>query len=187
MIEVPFMKPWLIEMKANKILEQAKAEGLYDGDSQTPLDTICDQQLGLKYLLINLPQTESGEDVAGYIAFNKSMIVLNDLEYKNSYHKGRINFTIAHEIGHWVLHKSLYDYDTPRFILFHTEYKEEGDKLEWQANHFSACLLMPRNLVIKKWNELQFYSVQEKRSILADFFRVSLETMNIRLTYLQLI
>jgi Zn-dependent peptidase ImmA (M78 family) len=99
------------------------------------------------------------------------------------YHKGRINFTIAHEIGHWNLHKYFHE----NKIMLHTEFAKHTPKLEWQANHFSACLLMPRNLVIKKWNELQFYSVQEKRSILADFFRVSLETMNIRISYLNLI
>ena len=186
MTEVLCVKNWEIERYANRVLKEAKAQELYDGNSHTPLDKICEFQLGLNYTFLNLPQTEDGEDISGYILFNKQTIVLNDLEHKHSYHTGRINFTIAHEIGHWILHKDLYDYDKPKFILFHTEYKEEGNQLERQADYFSACLLMPKGLVISKWNELQ-HSPQGKRKILADFFRVSLEAMNIRLSYLKLI
>ncbi len=188
MSEVLDLKNWEIERKANRVLKDAREEGLYNSKSHTPLDKICELQLGLNYTFLNLPQTENGEDISGYILFNQKTIVLNDLEHKHSYHKGRINFTIAHEIGHWILHKNLYDYDKPRFILFHTEFEEEGSKLELQADYFSACLLMPKGLVKSKWNELSnHFSLHKKRNILADFFRVSEPSMNIRLSYLKLI
>lgn len=187
MIEVFDLKKWEIERYANRVLKEAKAHELYDGNSHTPLDKICEQQLGLQYCYLNLPQAQNGEDVSGYILFDKKAIVLNNLECKHSYYKGRINFTIAHEIGHWILHKGLYDYDKPRFILLQTEFAEESETIEYEADYFSACLLMPKGLVKKKWNELQNHSPQEKRKILADFFRVSLEAMNIRISYLQLI
>ena len=58
---------------------------------------------------------------------------------------GRINFTLAHEFGHYLLHRQLrdefrcaqsemMDYDSP-----------ESQKIEAQANLFASYLLMPRN------------------------------------------
>ena len=186
MIDASDLEDCFIEGKANQILQNARQDGSYSGNSHTPLDEICDQQLELKYIIINLPQTRNGDDIGGYIHFQEKSIVLNHLEYKNSYHKCRINFTIAHEIGHWILHKGLYDYDKPKFILLHTEFSEELDKFETQADFFAACLLMPKNLVIQKWNEYKTYSAQERRAILADFFRVSDPAMHRRLYFLKL-
>jgi Zn-dependent peptidase ImmA (M78 family) len=58
---------------------------------------------------------------------------------------GRVNFTLAHELGHYLLHRKLrntfqcgeaemMDYDSP-----------ESRRLESQANSFASYLLMPRN------------------------------------------
>jgi Zn-dependent peptidase ImmA (M78 family) len=71
--------------------------------------------------------------------------------------------------------------------MLHTEFDACTSSLEWQADFFSACLLMPRNLVIQKWQTYKSYSVQKKRVMLADFFRVSLEAMNIRIAHFKLI
>jgi Zn-dependent peptidase ImmA (M78 family) len=106
MTHIPFLEPSFIEAKANQILNTAKAEGLYDGNSHTPLDTICELQLGLQYIYLNLETTHNGEDISGFVNFQNRTVVLNNIEFSDSYHKGRINFTIAHEIGHWILHKS---------------------------------------------------------------------------------
>jgi len=58
---------------------------------------------------------------------------------------GRINFTVAHELGHYLLHRTLRD-------AFQCGQKEmmdydsiESKRLEAQANTFASCLLMPRN------------------------------------------
>lgn len=68
----------------------------------------------------------------------------------------RKSFVIAHELGHFVLHRKLkangkllkrfpdseYSYSTQKHQL-------ENDKhfLEWQANYFSSCLLMPSKTI----------------------------------------
>lgn len=58
---------------------------------------------------------------------------------------GRINFTLAHEFGHYLLHRTLRD-------TFQCGQKEmmdydsrESRRLEAQANMFASYLLMPRN------------------------------------------
>jgi hypothetical protein len=58
---------------------------------------------------------------------------------------GRINFTLAHELGHYLVHRTLRD-------TFQCGQKElmdydslESRRLEAQANTFASYLLMPRN------------------------------------------
>lgn len=58
--------------------------------------------------------------------------------------RGRQNFTLAHEFGHLLLHRSLRD-------EFHCGEKQvlglTGDDLEKQANRFASQLMLPNNLV----------------------------------------
>jgi hypothetical protein len=48
----------------------------------------------------------------------------------------RDNFTVAHEIGHFVLHA---DFGEKRIIA----YRKGSTRIEWEANWFAAGLLMP--------------------------------------------
>lgn len=69
---------------------------------------------------------------------------------------GRYRFTVAHEIGHWVLHRPLFldddspDFSTadgePRLVTFQRDVVEADQDSyrpeEWQANHFAISLLL---------------------------------------------
>ena len=69
---------------------------------------------------------------------------------------GRYRFTVAHEIGHWVLHRPLFlDEDSPdfsvedgepRLVTFQRDVVESDQDSyrpeEWQANHFAISLLL---------------------------------------------
>lgn len=58
---------------------------------------------------------------------------------------GRINFTVAHELGHYLLHRNMRD----TFQCGQAEMMDydslESRRLEAQANTFASYLLMPRN------------------------------------------
>ena len=61
----------------------------------------------------------------------------------------RQRFTIAHEIGHYILHRNLL-----RAQGCSVAYrKQENNTIEQQANRFAAALLMPRNLVINEYRK----------------------------------
>jgi Zn-dependent peptidase ImmA (M78 family) len=89
----------------------------------------------------------------------------------------RQRFTIAHEIGHWVLgHGNSFRDPAANFS------SSSGMLVERQANRFAACLLMPRDPVIElatqgKWNTED----------MARIFRVSRSAMEYRLKNLDLI
>lgn len=65
----------------------------------------------------------------------------------NSTQYGRDNFTIAHEIGHLVLHSNISSYarDDPKSNNRSHKIYEDS---EWQADNFSAEFLMPYNEAI---------------------------------------
>jgi Zn-dependent peptidase ImmA (M78 family) len=54
---------------------------------------------------------------------------------------------MAHEIGHWVLHSRTAGMDegsgAPREEVIFCRRQDAGKPVEWQANYFAGCLLMP--------------------------------------------
>lgn len=100
----------------------------------------------------------------------------------------RKRFTIAHEIGHYMLHSEdelHYDDDDKlsnapkeeKELFFRSEISD--DTTETEANIFAANLLMPEEL-IKKCIDLGIKSIEE----FADCFNVSQVAMRYRLTNL---
>ncbi|MDB2596160.1 ImmA/IrrE family metallo-endopeptidase [Pseudomonadales bacterium] len=87
----------------------------------------------------------SDPECLGGIIFDENLIKINSSVES---HEGRYNFTIAHEIGHHVLHKDMYleqrVNENNRIIC-----REAGDKplVEQQADRFAAALLMPKDAV----------------------------------------
>ena len=58
-------------------------------------------------------------------------------------------FTIAHEVGHWVLHRQYIEAqenDGSRQIIV-SKKGNSKETIEWQADYFASCLLMPENEV----------------------------------------
>ena len=132
------------------------------------------------YLELTVYKSKLDENVDGiYNKARKSIYVPNDAPPHN-----RVTFTIAHELGHYCLHKNK-DFD-----VFYRRYTNELDapmrEEEQQANIFAAELLMPA-LLIKQ--EYQTYKTQTKQngahknitSHLAQLFQVSEEAMKWRL------
>src|SRR5690606_4472121 len=63
----------------------------------------------------------------------------------------RQRFTIAHELGHYVLHSAS---ENPAMDLYRDERSSAGiEPREMEANNFAAALLMPAPLVAKLWEE----------------------------------
>ena len=73
--------------------------------------------------------------------------------------EGRYRFTLGHEVGHWELHRKLCRRNRDQHMLFKDmrapsivcRTKSARKPAEWQANTFSACLLMPARMVIRSW------------------------------------
>lgn len=80
----------------------------------------------------------------------------------NISNKGRQNFTIAHELGHYALKHPL----QRKSFICDTGCIDEGEntggRLEKEANYFAACLLMPKSKIASAFNaQLRRYKLAE--------------------------
>ena len=79
----------------------------------------------------------------------------------------RDRFTIAHELGHLLLHYPMVLLDDPKAIMAATRWVDENDpvqrRAEWEANWFAAAFLMPLGAFkdsLEKWqNDLNWVAI----------------------------
>jgi hypothetical protein len=101
---------------------------------------------------------EEGEKVLGVTLIRTGQIRI-DRSLLDSDQVGRYRFTVAHELGHWILHRPLFLVEDSNLSMFAVESEKplislnrnvfpEGRKRppaeEWQANQFASFLLIPR-------------------------------------------
>ncbi len=160
----------------NKIRIQSNLDVLEEFASSYPVDVEgAANAIGVRVFYDELPDGISGKiqrDEQG-----KYYIVANRLEPEV-----RQRFTIAHELGHYIYHRSLIGdgvADTPAYrapdLTIYDETPLERFH-EAQANQFAANLLMPRRLIRMAEAAHPEAGVQE----LARLFRVSEDAMRIR-------
>ncbi len=104
--------------------------------------------------------------IDAFIRSDFSGIIVDHEQYMDPMgrYEKRLRFSFAHEIGHYILHRSTYEelhFESPReyadFVLNIPE--SEHRKFEWQANEFAGRLLVPKNHlqeeVLKIYNKLR--------------------------------
>ncbi len=166
---VPYLAEEVIERDAAALLgEYEHARGV-TLELPIPVEDIIEKHLKLRidfddmHARCNVPRPATGEtDILGAIYGDGSIFIdesLDPEEYPSR--EGRFRFTLAHEGGgHWRLHQDLILLDTtqasffdapdaPRFICRSSQAKE---RVEWQADSYAACLLMPRNMIFAAWD-----------------------------------
>lgn len=80
----------------------------------------------------------------------------------------RNRFSLAHELGHYILHSRV------GTIEMHATRSLISERVEWEANWFAAAFLMPRHLFEERWAKST--SVED----LASYFLVSPSAVDVR-------
>jgi len=103
----------------------------------------------------------------------------------NSENPGRMRFSIAHELGHFILHPK----DTVTIDYRNKEYISTKPKKEKVADVFAANLLMPESFIKKDFKNVTSEGIFFENNLidLADKYKVSSEAMRYRLINLNLI
>ncbi len=128
------------------------------------------QKLGVKVYKATLPAGISGE--IKKMSDNEYIIRINRHEAIE-----RQRFTLAHEIGHYILHRHLIGDGVVDDALYRSKL---SSVVEHEANRFAADLLMPRNEV----EDILKQSWIDNDAMIrhaADKFGVSLQAAQIRL------
>ncbi|MBF0424594.1 MAG: ImmA/IrrE family metallo-endopeptidase [Magnetococcales bacterium] len=140
-----------------------------DGYLPIPVEEILESHLGLTLEFDDLRRRLGVADVLGATWVKERRVVIDQSldPTVDSRKEGRYRFTIAHELGHWELHRhvfedapgqgSLFEHDTPPSIVCRTGSRK--DPMEWQADVFASYLLMPGKMVNEAWESI--YGTQE--------------------------
>jgi Zn-dependent peptidase ImmA (M78 family) len=150
-----------------------------------PIERVAKSQ-GL--LVRRLRNEES--DISGFLlTWDENVIV----GVNASTHPVRQRFTIAHELGHYLLHApspGQIHIDRMFKVIFRDDLSGKGvDREEREANYFAAELLMPRRFITKDLFDANEVDYVEDRFIedLAKRYGVSRQAMTFRLANLEYI
>lgn len=200
--QIDYLAESQIESRATEVLESVNYTS-----GPLNLKDICNRQkeeIGLVVRLDNDHQTASRDpSTLGFLSFEPPQITIFSSTLVE-----RDRFTLAHELGHLFL-------DHARYMK--SEYTKEDDldnsapqklalkqlgRLEWQANYFASCLLLPVDSITREFylalhefdirdkgwgplfvdrqrdNQHNYYSVTD---LLKNKFQVSRQALDIRL------
>jgi len=158
--KVPFLPEKRIEDQALLLLEEWAETHPATSEPPVPIEELLELHLELAFCLADL-QTELGhEDVLGGIWFGDRMIKVDQSLDPSITPRllGRYRFTLAHEVGHWRLHRQHLMDDPSARSLFEAncepafvQRSSVSSPEEIQANAFAASVLMPRQMVYDAW------------------------------------
>lgn len=167
-----------IENKALELLE-----------NKNLLEAPIDIEALVRSLDIDLSFEELEDEVSGFLFTKnfKQAIVVN-----SRHHENRKRFSIAHELGHSILHdknRELYLDSKQTSYFFRDKNSSTGvNDIEIEANEFAAQILMPQKLIdqlIKKYNLSM--TDDDDLSLLAKKLKVSEQALTFRLAKLNYI
>jgi len=155
-----------------------------------PIESIAEHYLGYD-IEISDEGVFANPLVLGGIMFDEKKIMVNAATES---HEGRYSFTLAHEVGHHVLHKAIFEAAHNNQMVC----REDANKPieERQADHFAGALLMPEDRMRQLYSDLKIpkrhYSgkamkaVARKVMTAGGFSNVSNQAMIVRLRQLGL-
>ena len=126
-------------------------------------------------------------EISGVVVRHDDQIIIG---VNSLHHPNRQRFTIAHEIGHMLLHRgeAVHVDRTFRINLRNDISSQAVDPKEIAANRFAAELLMPEHMLVVdlKGQVIDFENEEDLRRLAAKY-RVSLQALTFRLANLGLI
>lgn len=154
-MRVPFWHKSKIETMALDLLQKYYSSKGTKPAPPIDVDDIIEGFLGIDLQFVDLKSMLKIPDVLGATWFDdKVMRIDTSLEDK----EGRMGFTMAHEIGHWWMHRPIYEMDKVSLKIFAYDVdkpptpalvcrSQQKDSAEFQADQFAAMLLMPASLL----------------------------------------
>ncbi len=175
--------------RSHQAIEDKVRELLRDCGIKTPA---IDVRRVARFLGASVRMVSANSEVSGmlYRRDDGSVIGINE-----DHHLNRQRFSIAHEIGHLCLHSNDLYLDRGGPSVYWRDaisgLGSDGDEIE--ANHFAACLLMPRGFLLSDLRSGRVHGDALSRgddetiTWLAKRYQVSPQAMTLRLVNLRFI
>jgi len=157
----------LAKQKAEQILKEN-----YVNSPPVRVDDIV-KNYNLNVVEIEFEKFAFDGEIAGFIDMEQKTIYVNKKDSDS-----RKIFTIAHELGHYLLHKDELEKNPSYAILYRKPIGGETDDIEKEANCFAANLLVPKQFLD------QYYKEEVDDETLANIFAVSKEVIGFRKAFI---
>ncbi len=194
-IKAPYLPYDVLRQKAAEFLQEYHPPGKIP----VPIEEIVEFQF--KMDIVPEPGLHSNFDIDSYITRDLNEIRVDDFVYQSR--PGRYRFSLAHELGHRVLHQAVFSelaFETIngwKSVISTAIPTKEYGYLEFQASSFAGLVLAPPDELANQFNEIrdkvegQGISFQADWDVLqdlvagdlADSFSVSPAVIKRRLTF----
>ena len=153
MATVPHLTKSRIVLTAAIVLREYEESRGYEIKPPIAADELIELFLKLNFEIDDLQHILGMNDVLGATWIDERRVVIDERVVAN---EGRFNFTCAHEVGHWFLHRPLIELRRRQLSLFDRNQdaptivcRKKARRLlgERQADLFASCLLMPERFV----------------------------------------
>jgi Predicted Zn peptidase len=172
------LSPDQIERRAKQLLHEVNV-------TQPPVDV----RAIARHLKATIRSVHAEEDISGAIVREGDKITIG---VNAGHNERRKRFTIAHEIGHLVLHDAQAQVDHSyaevpsrsgvRLAALRSRISSEAiDPREIEANRFAAALVMPAHLLEHALKKIEFPLTDDAVAALAGQFKVSVQALTFRL------
>ena len=184
-----FIPPKDMDIITSIILNDADVPTNWEGEvHKVDIDSIIEFNYDLNIVWTDINDLDSNNIVLAAIKPSTKTIYMNESKKELFQEKiGTMNFTKAHELGHWVLHiTQQQNYEQLSFNqneVYHCRSSATRLPEETQADMFAASLLMPKYIVIGAVDDLRkkgYVGFPELYS-LADQFEVSISALTNRI------
>ena len=141
---IPYLSKDEIARQAKEMLDK-----YWDKNLPVDVELLCDR-MGISILpVLNLAKTFH---IDAFISADFKTIYVDNYEFEKESHRYR--FSVAHELGHYVLHRDYY----PKTPVDYEKWLEVSRKIldsfaEFQANYFAGNLLVPENSLVRILND----------------------------------
>jgi Zn-dependent peptidase ImmA (M78 family) len=155
-MKVPWLEKQEITGKAQALLAEYACAVGHAVEPPIPVEAIIKNHLGLKLGFVDFENSLGLKGVLGATYVKARLICLNE-NLREAWSEGRKTFTCAHEVGHWLLHRHYAETagrserEVGSIICRSASAREP---IEWQADFFAACLLMPEEAVGTAFREV---------------------------------
>ncbi|RKN76003.1 ImmA/IrrE family metallo-endopeptidase [Paenibacillus ginsengarvi] len=166
-----------------------------------PIEEIVEFHFDLQLCWEPIDQLAADGIVMAAIVPGERRIILNETQRELFIRKiGTYHFTLAHELGHWVLHagEPLYRRSGGTFVVergrkeapvYYCRSSSHKPAEEVQADLFAGCLLMPQAMMVRAVKQLGMNGTIRLHHLygLADCLKVSVSALSVRLAQLRLL
>lgn len=175
-IIIPFLNKAKISNEAERFRQKL-------GDNFIPVDMEDIIEIKLQLSIVPIKNLKQLCDTDALITSNWRYVYVDYDGYLDPRYRNRLRFSLAHEMGHFVLHKNLYrSFKIKKIEDYYRWIRqiplEQYHYFEIQANKFANYLLVPRKTLIDKRSRMLNKMLKESPDFAQTIKRIDKNTLN---------